>query len=260
MSPDGRRAAAQQMLVDRSSESPPTYGPIRVHDLETGSITTMQGLCVWVMDEENPQCRKAPETPFEEWVWSLDFSPDGALLAAGGFRVRSSASGTRPQVSCCSTVASLRSRGADECLQPGRNTPGRGERDRDRRVRRGHLERGGASAPRGSLARQGRLHPRRPEPRWKQRCGGERRRRRHGDLGAIGSPLRSSRQPQGRGRQPGRPPDRVVRQHRARTDLGPVHRRGAAGHPAPGAGAERRVRRRAPPPRHRRPPGPTRTS
>jgi WD40 repeat protein len=85
LSPDGRRAAAQQMLVDVSSESPATFGPIRVHDLETGSITTMQGLCVWVNGEENPQCRTAPKTPFKEWVYNLDFSPDGALLAAGGY-------------------------------------------------------------------------------------------------------------------------------------------------------------------------------
>jgi serine/threonine protein kinase/DNA-binding SARP family transcriptional activator/WD40 repeat protein len=84
LSPDGRRAAAQQTLVDQSDESPATFGPIRIHDLETGSTTTMQGLCVYVSGEENPQCRKAPATPFEEWVWSLDFSPDGALLAAGG--------------------------------------------------------------------------------------------------------------------------------------------------------------------------------
>ena len=60
------------------------YGPIRVHDLETGSITTMQGWCVWVLDEENPQCKKAPKTPFQQYVWNLDFSPDGALLNAGG--------------------------------------------------------------------------------------------------------------------------------------------------------------------------------
>jgi WD40 repeat protein/DNA-binding SARP family transcriptional activator len=80
LSPDGRRAAAQQLV----ESSPPTYGPIRVHDLETKSITTMKGLCVWVLDEENQQCRKAPKTPFAQSVWSLDFSPDGALLAASG--------------------------------------------------------------------------------------------------------------------------------------------------------------------------------
>ena len=81
LSPDGRRVAAQQF-----GQAPvaTTFGPIRVHDLETGSITTMQGWCVWVVDKKNPQCRKAPETPFEEWVLDLDFSPDGALLAAGG--------------------------------------------------------------------------------------------------------------------------------------------------------------------------------
>jgi WD40 repeat protein len=78
LSPDGRRAAAQQ------SVGPFTAGPVRVHDLETGSITTMQGWCVWDLDKKNPQCKKAPKTPFQEVVWSLDFSPDGALLAAGG--------------------------------------------------------------------------------------------------------------------------------------------------------------------------------
>jgi WD40 repeat protein len=84
LSPDGRRAAAQQVRVDASSESHPTFGPIRVHDLETGSTTTMQGMCQYVDREANPQCRKAPATPFREWVWSLNFSPDGTLLAAGG--------------------------------------------------------------------------------------------------------------------------------------------------------------------------------
>jgi DNA-binding SARP family transcriptional activator/WD40 repeat protein len=79
LSPDGRRAAVQQLV-----EWPTTAGPVRVHDLETGSIATMKGWCVWVADEENPQCKQAPKTPFQERVWSLDFSPDGALLAAGG--------------------------------------------------------------------------------------------------------------------------------------------------------------------------------
>jgi WD40 repeat protein len=80
LSPDGRRVAAQQLV-----KWPTTSGPVRVHDLETGSITTMQGWCVWVVDKTNPQCKKAPETPFQEWVQDLDFSPDGALLAAGGW-------------------------------------------------------------------------------------------------------------------------------------------------------------------------------
>ena len=81
LSPDGRRAAAQQHVEPAG----PTFGPVRVHDLETGKVVaTMQGWCVWVDGVENPKCRKAPKTPFQEWVYSLDFSPDGALLAAGG--------------------------------------------------------------------------------------------------------------------------------------------------------------------------------
>ena len=151
-SPPCLRTGSAWRLSSSVKASPPTYGPIRVHDLETGSITTMQGLCVWVLDEENPQCRKAPKTPFQQWVWSLDFSPDGALLAAGGSSPAASASGTRPQVSWCSTVASPSPR----CRRmPSARTehPGRGERDRDRRVRRGHLERGGASALEGAWLR-----------------------------------------------------------------------------------------------------------
>ncbi|MFR9778432.1 BTAD domain-containing putative transcriptional regulator [Micromonospora sp. MS34] len=81
LSPDGGRVAAQQLM----SEAVPRFGAIRVHDLQRGTVTTMQGLCVYVELEENPQCRKAPETPYREWVWSLDFSPDGSLLAAGGY-------------------------------------------------------------------------------------------------------------------------------------------------------------------------------
>jgi WD40 repeat protein len=81
LSPDGRRVAAQQLM----SEAIPKFGAIRVHDLERDTVTTMQGLCVYVELEENPQCKKAPETPYREWVWSLDFSPDGSLLAAGGY-------------------------------------------------------------------------------------------------------------------------------------------------------------------------------
>jgi len=77
LSPDGRRLAAQHAPAELA------YGSVLIHDLESGAATTMEGFCV-ARPEGNPECRKAPATPFPEWVMSLAFSPDGSLLAAGG--------------------------------------------------------------------------------------------------------------------------------------------------------------------------------
>jgi WD40 repeat protein len=85
LSPDGRRLAAQhQVLVPTRSRSA-VDGPVLVHDLETGKVTRMEGFCVYseAIAAANPQCKKPPATPFKAWVFNMNFSPGGLLLAVG---------------------------------------------------------------------------------------------------------------------------------------------------------------------------------
>ena len=79
LSPDGRRLAAQQVFGPTSRRGP-VFGPIRVHNLQTGTITKMRGTCVSTLSADT-ECKEPPATPFMEWDWTMDFSPDGTLLA-----------------------------------------------------------------------------------------------------------------------------------------------------------------------------------
>jgi serine/threonine protein kinase/DNA-binding SARP family transcriptional activator/WD40 repeat protein len=85
LSPDGRRLAAQEQVVPGTPSRPEVVGPVLVHDLETGKVTRMEGWCVYspAPGAANSQCKQPPATPFRAWVGSMDFSPDGSLLAAG---------------------------------------------------------------------------------------------------------------------------------------------------------------------------------
>lgn len=84
LSPDGRRLAAQQQVSLATRSRPAVDGPVLVHDLVTGNVTEMRGFCVYSEpDPSPPQCKQPPATPFKAWVGSMEFSPDGSLLAAG---------------------------------------------------------------------------------------------------------------------------------------------------------------------------------
>ncbi len=80
LSPDGSRLAQ----LDGGEGS--LQGPIRIYDVATGApVVTIDTVCVW--DNEialpaQPQCRDAPDTPFALWPNTMQFSPDGSMLAA----------------------------------------------------------------------------------------------------------------------------------------------------------------------------------
>jgi serine/threonine protein kinase/WD40 repeat protein/DNA-binding SARP family transcriptional activator len=85
LSPDGRRLAAQQQVAAATPSRAAVDGPILVHDLNTGKVTRMEGFCAYseALSAANPQCKKPPATPFKAWVFSMDYSPGGSLLAVG---------------------------------------------------------------------------------------------------------------------------------------------------------------------------------
>ena len=85
LSPDGRRLAAQQQVSPATPRRPALDGPVLIHDLDTGKVTEMKGFCVYseAVSVPSPQCQEPPRTPFKAWVGSMEFSPDGSLLAAG---------------------------------------------------------------------------------------------------------------------------------------------------------------------------------
>jgi len=89
LSPDGRRLAAQQQVSLATRSRPAVDGAVLVHDLDTGKFTEMRGFCVYSesVSVPSPHCKQPPATPFRAWVGSMEFSPDGSLLAAGSEHV-----------------------------------------------------------------------------------------------------------------------------------------------------------------------------
>jgi serine/threonine protein kinase/DNA-binding SARP family transcriptional activator/WD40 repeat protein len=85
LSPDGRRLAAQQQVSLATRSRPAVDGPVLVHDLDTGKATEMRGFCVYSesVSVPSPQCKEPPATPFKAFVGSMEFSPNGSLLAVG---------------------------------------------------------------------------------------------------------------------------------------------------------------------------------
>lgn len=80
LSLDGGKLASQLIDPDGFLET------VVVEDPLDGSLQAlMDGLCRWREgDRPGPECNELPETPFNEWLWDLDFSPDGSLLAMSG--------------------------------------------------------------------------------------------------------------------------------------------------------------------------------
>ncbi|MFW5904754.1 MAG: hypothetical protein ACOCUZ_00920, partial [bacterium] len=81
LSPDGTRLAAQYISDEE------IFGPVQIHDLESGETTSMEGMCDWPYHTEHdpqPPCVAYPDVPFQEWTRDLAFSPDGSLLAHSG--------------------------------------------------------------------------------------------------------------------------------------------------------------------------------
>jgi WD40 repeat protein len=77
--------AAQQQVAPLTPAHDAVDGPVLVHDLDTGKVTRMDGFCVYseAPAAANRQCKQPPATPFKAWVGSMEFSPDGSLLAVG---------------------------------------------------------------------------------------------------------------------------------------------------------------------------------
>jgi serine/threonine protein kinase/WD40 repeat protein len=80
LSPDGRYLAGQAM-------SDGELGPIEVHNLVTGKVTVMDGLCRWELGTQfkNPApCVPYPGSPFQDFARNIEFSPDSSLVALSG--------------------------------------------------------------------------------------------------------------------------------------------------------------------------------
>ncbi|HUF15373.1 MAG TPA: hypothetical protein VMQ46_05760, partial [Acidimicrobiia bacterium] len=84
LSPDGTRLVAQEA-------SGGLTGPVAVTDVRTGeTLVELEGLCRWseeltlagVPREETGDCGRFPQPPFPLWAWSLEWSPDGTMIAA----------------------------------------------------------------------------------------------------------------------------------------------------------------------------------
>ena len=74
-SSDGQIFAAQEAVA------PGFFGAVELYDSSTGEVmTTLDGICVSNGYSGNG-CAEFPNTPFPDWPWDLDFSPDGSLLA-----------------------------------------------------------------------------------------------------------------------------------------------------------------------------------
>jgi serine/threonine protein kinase/DNA-binding SARP family transcriptional activator/WD40 repeat protein len=112
LSPDGTRLAAQR------SDAEEVVGPVEVHDLDSGAVVAMEGLCTWhIADLGNahPPCVPSPGTPFQDWARDLDFSPDGTLLALSG--------GVSGSVSVWDSVSGEMLFNSDRLMPPTENDP-----------------------------------------------------------------------------------------------------------------------------------------
>jgi WD40 repeat protein len=63
-------------------------GGLAIRQLDTGRLVReLDGLCgwLWPADEPrvpDPECRTFPERPFPIWIWQVEWSPDGSMVAA----------------------------------------------------------------------------------------------------------------------------------------------------------------------------------
>jgi len=81
ISPDGTRFVHQ--------EGPwPHYGGLTIRNLRTGALVReLDGLCGFDWPEGpgrilDPECRTFPGRPFPIWIWQVEWSPDGTMIAA----------------------------------------------------------------------------------------------------------------------------------------------------------------------------------
>jgi DNA-binding CsgD family transcriptional regulator/WD40 repeat protein len=80
ISPDGTRFVHQ--------EGPwPRYGGLTISDLRSGgAVRQLDDLCAWNWKDTprmlDPDCRTFPERPFPIWIWQVEWSPDGTMIAA----------------------------------------------------------------------------------------------------------------------------------------------------------------------------------
>jgi DNA-binding SARP family transcriptional activator/WD40 repeat protein len=75
------------LLASQRSQGDEMIGPVEVHDIQTGSVVQMEGLCTWSVTDVNqprPPCAAYPQAPFQDWARDLEFSPDGSALALSG--------------------------------------------------------------------------------------------------------------------------------------------------------------------------------
>lgn len=84
LSPDGTRIASQDASGGQT-------GPVVVRDVVSGdTVVELEGLCRWSQEltatglprEETGDCQRFPQPPFPLWAWSLEWSPDGTMIAA----------------------------------------------------------------------------------------------------------------------------------------------------------------------------------
>lgn len=84
ISPDGSRFVSQVLPW-------PEFGPLEVRDVRTGGrLIELEGVCTWdsdawnegVLREETGDCNSYPEPPFPVHLGSIDWSPDGTMIAA----------------------------------------------------------------------------------------------------------------------------------------------------------------------------------
>ena len=81
ISPDAKLVVAQQEIY-------PNFGPLVVRDLRTGkAVVKLEGLCTYdgysgVSPGQDSGCKTYPEQPFPIWAYTIQWSPDGTLIAA----------------------------------------------------------------------------------------------------------------------------------------------------------------------------------
>ena len=83
LSPDGARVAIQVLLDDGVA------GPVRIHDTSTGEVVVeLDGFCDTVtatFDPVDPACEDESRVSLADWVWKLQYFPDGSRIAMGGY-------------------------------------------------------------------------------------------------------------------------------------------------------------------------------
>jgi WD40 repeat protein len=81
-----RLSADGTLLAGQPFVTPRLYGPVHIRDVESGEVLVeLEDLCTWDVEAwaPGPDCTESPET-VGDFFWSMDFSPDGSMLAMHG--------------------------------------------------------------------------------------------------------------------------------------------------------------------------------